>query len=372
MFDLIIRNERQTKYILETVDNLYSSISKIYFKMHVINNVDIQDFPYHLFKNLRIFILDTGNVYNFPQEMLQLENLEKLEINNNSFMEFPTVITELVSLKKLIFFQNFLETVPPTIIKLNNLETLSLIHCSLTEFPTAILELKKLKELYICGCRRLKIPENLHELDQLEILGLHTNDIKEFPTSIVKLDKLIYLDMSSNKLKNIPTCIEKLKNLEELIISGNRQMQTCLFLNLPKLNRLMIDRHINDIILHENVKNKIDITSGSFEFTLPSNIRYINELERIAILRKLKRDKMETVLSLIPDRLKCSICYNIFYNPRVNQKGNIYCSECIAHHFRLFNTDPLTNIQCSNCELFPINLFENEINEFIDNFQMDE
>lgn len=372
MFDLIIRNERQTKYILETEDNLYFSISKIYFKMHMISNVDIQHFPYHLFKNLRIFILDTGNVYNFPQEMSQLENLERLEINNNSFMEFPAVITELVSLKKLIFFQNFLEIVPPTITKLYNLETLSLIHCSLREFPIVILELKKLKELYLCGCKKLKIPENFDELDQLEILGLHTNDIKEFPTCIVNLDKLIYLDMSSNKLKNIPTCIERLKNLEELIISGNRHMQTCLFLNLPKLNRLMIDTHINDIILHENVKSKIDITSGSFEFTLPSNIRYINELERIAILRKFKRDKMENALSLIPDKLKCSICYNIFLHPRVNQKGNMYCLECIAQHFRLFNTDPLTNVECSSCEVFPVNLLENEINEFIDNFQITE
>lgn len=372
MFDLVIRNERQTKYILETVDNLYSSISRIHFKMHVISNTDVQHFPYHLFQNLRTLILDTGNVYNFPEEMSQLENLEKLEINNNSFIEFPTIITDLILLKKLIFFQNFLEVVPTSISKLSNLETLSFIHCNLKEFPTPIIHLKKLKELYICGCRALTIPDNLHELDKLEKLGLHTNDIKDFPTCIVNLENLVFLDLSSNKLKNIPTCIEKLKKLEELIISGNRQMQTCLYLNLPKLERLMIDRHINDIILHENVENRIDITNGSFDHSFPNTVRYINEIERTTLLRKFKREKMENVLSLVPEKLKCSICYNIFFQPRVNQKGNIYCLECIEHHFRLFNTDPLTNIQCSTAELFPINMLESEINEFIDNFQLNE
>jgi Leucine-rich repeat (LRR) protein len=372
MFDLVIRNERQTKYIIDTVDELYSSISKIYFKIHVINNVDIQNFPYHLFKNLRIFILDTGNIYTFPSQILQLENLEKLEINNNSFMEFPETITELITLKKLVFFQNLLEVIPPSITKLHNLETLSIIHCNLKEFPTAIVELKKLKELYICGSNRLTIPDNLNELDQLERLGLHTNNIKEFPTCIVKLEKLKYLDMSSNTIKNIPTCIERLKNLEELIMSGNRQMHTCLYLNLKNLKRLIIDRHVNDIILHENVENKIVINNGAFDYNYTEHVRYINEMERIALLRKFKREKMENLSSLVPDKLKCSICYHVFFHPRVNQKGNIYCLECIEHHFRLFSTDPLTNIQCSTSELFPINMIENEVNEFIDNFQMTE
>lgn len=372
MFDLVIRNERQTKYILDTVDNLYSSISKIHFRIHVISNADVQRFPYHLFQNLRTFILDTGNVYHFPDEMSLLKNLEKLEINNNSFIEFPTIITDLISLKKLIFFQNFLEVVPSCISKLSNLETLSFIHCNLIEFPTPIIQLKKLKELSICGCRALTIPDNLHELDKLEKLALHTNNIKDFPTCIVNLKRLVYLDMSSNKLQNIPTCIEKLQNLKELIISGNRQMQRCLFLNLPHLQRLVIDRHINDIVLHEHVENRIDITNGTFDYSFPNSVRYINEMERATLLRKFKREKMENVSSLVPDKFKCSICYNIFYQPRVNQKGNIYCLECIEHHFRLYHTDPLTNIQCSTSELFPINMLESEINEFIDNFELSE
>lgn len=372
MFDLIISNSRQVKYMTETVDDLYSAISKLYFKMHVVENVDIQHFPYHLFRNLNTWIMDTGDVTTFPDEISKLENLEKLEINNNSFIDFPESVTKLKALKELIFFQNFFEVIPSSIKNLHNLETLSIIHCPLKEFPNAILELKTLKELYMCGALNFIIPDNLHELQNLEKLGLHTNGIKNFPECIIHLKKLKYLDISSNKIKNIPTAIEKLTHLGEFILSGNRQMQNCLFLNLPHLKRLVIDRHVNDIILHENVENKIEISNGTFDYNHTSNVRYINEMERITLLRKFKREKMENILFLIPEKMKCSICYNIFLNPRVNQKGNIYCFDCIQQHFRLYDTDPLTNVLCSTFELFPVNILENEINEFIDNFQMTE
>jgi hypothetical protein len=366
MFDLIIKDSRQTQYILETVDELYVAISKLHFKIYTINHDHVQKFPFHLFKNLKVLTLNTSNIRFFPSTIKQLSSIEKLEINSNDVMEFPKHITELTTLKEVKFFQNNIRFIPDSICNLSDLEYLSFIHCNLVEFPTSILELTNLTELYLCGNRNFVIPENFHLLSNLQRLGLHTNNMTEVPISLFELKNLEYLDLSSNKIKTISTSIEKLTKLEEFIICGNPEMHNCLFLNLPRLERLVIDRHINDIILHENVENNIDISNGIFNYNHIGNIRYINAFERTNLLRRMKREKMEIDNVSIPDKMKCSICHSILLCPRVNQQGNIYCLECIEQHYRIHTTDPLTNLVCSTKELFPIQIIENEVNEFID------
>lgn len=368
MFDLIIKHSGQTQYILETVDELYTAISKLHFKLYTINHDDVQKFPFHLFKNLEVLTLNTSNISCFPSSIKLLSNLQKLEINSNDFTEFPQDITELTTLKEVKFFQNNIRFIPDSICNLSNLEHLSFIHCNLVEFPTSILELTNLTELYLCGNRNFIIPENFHLLSNLEKLGLHSNNIQEIPITLCELKNLEYLDLSSNKIKTIPTSIEKLTKLEEFIVSGNPDMHNCLFLNLPRLERLVIDRHINDIILHENVEDNIDISNGLFNYNHIGNIRFINALERTNLLRRMKREQMEMNNVSIPEKMKCSICYSILFSPRVNQQGNIYCLECIEQHYQNHNTDPLTNVICSIKELFPIQVIENEVNEFIDNY----
>lgn len=366
MFELVIKNEKQKQYILETDDNLYSAISKLEFKVFTIHHEDVQRLPYHLFKNLKSLSIHLSNVFSFPPEMQHLQNLETLDLSNTEFVEFPIIITDLEKLKKISFFQNHLKYIPNSIVKLQHLEVLSFIHCRLKEFPDAILELTNLKELYFSGNEEIIIPSGISNLTNLERLGLHSNKIRECPSSIFNLEKLEFLDLSSNNIKTIPTSIEKLKRLEELILSSNRHMQNCLFLNLPKLERLVIDRHITDIILNEKVEHNILITNGYHSYS--NTVRYINEFERVNFLRQMKREHMDTLNICIPDRIKCSICYSLLFFPRVNQQGNIYCKKCIEEHFRENDTDPLTNVVCLTKELFSINIIENEINEFIDNF----
>lgn len=367
MFELIITKDKQTKFILETNDNLYSTISKLTFKMYTINDHDIQIFPYHLFQNLNCFNIQMGNIYSLPEEFKLLQNLETLKLSNTDFQEFPHVVTELTNLKQLSFFQNSFESIPDSLVQLSNLHFLSLIHCRLTEFPKCILELTNLTELYLSGNERITIPNEISKLSKLERLGLHTNKIQDIPLSIFQLKYLEFLDLSSNDIRTIPTSIEKLKFLEELILSGNCNLHNCLFLNLPKLDRLVIDRHITDLILHENVENNISITNGFFEYK--NTLRFINELERMDLLRQMKREHLDTLNIYVPNRIKCSICYSIFSYPRLNQQGNIYCKNCIEEHFKMYNTDPLTNVACTTKELFPVNVIETEVNEFIDNFQ---
>ena len=367
MFELIITRERQTKYILETNDNLFSAISKLTFKMYTINNHDIQIFPYHLFQNLHFFDIHMGNIYSLPEEFKLLQNLETLKLSNTDFLQFPLVITELKNLKRLSFFQNSFESIPDSLVQLSNLHFLSLIHCRLTEFPKCVLELTNLTELYLSGNENIIIPTEISKLSKLERLGLHSNKITEIPLSIFQLKYLEFLDLSSNNIKTIPTSIEKLKLLEEFIVSGNPNVHNCLFLNLPKLERLVIDKHITDLILHENVENNISITNGFFEYN--NTLRFINELERIDLLRQMKREHLDTLNIYVPNKIKCSICYCIYSHPKVNQHGNIYCKNCIEEHFKIYNTDPLTNVICTTKELYPINIIEKEVNEFIDNFQ---
>ena len=68
---------------------------------------------------------------------------------------------------------------------------------------------------------------------------------------------------------------------------------------------------------------------------------------------------------IVPNKYKCNIYYQIFKIPRTTIEGNTYCKDCILRWFSEKNTDPNINKNIENKILVPHHLFENDLNEFI-------
>ncbi|KAJ0540709.1 putative leucine-rich repeat domain superfamily [Helianthus annuus] len=156
-----------------------------------------------------------------PEDLWQLESLEKLSLNMVEIRHLPDSICVLKHLKSLEISNCLLiEQLPEEICRLECLEELYLWSCtSLRDIPNSICKLKWLKYLRVVGCDKVeKLPEKLGCLKYLEKLELgRCKSLQGIPNSICKMKCLKRLDLSScDQVENLPEeigCLECLKEL---------------------------------------------------------------------------------------------------------------------------------------------------------------
>ncbi|KAJ0751850.1 putative P-loop containing nucleoside triphosphate hydrolase, leucine-rich repeat domain superfamily [Helianthus annuus] len=156
-----------------------------------------------------------------PEDLWQLESLEKLSLNMVEIRHLPDSICMLKNLKSLgISNCLVIEQLPEEIGRLECLEELYLWSCtSLRDIPNSICKLKWLKYLRVVGCDKVeKLPEKLGCLKYLEKLELgRCKSLQGIPNSICKMKCLKRLDLSScDQVENLPEeigCLECLKEL---------------------------------------------------------------------------------------------------------------------------------------------------------------
>ena len=117
-----------------------------------------------------ILVLKREKLTEFPEEIFQFRNLQKLDLSRNKIQVIPREIGTLSHLTNLNLSRNKLGTLPPDIGNLKNL-----------------------KQLFI-----------------------YQNNIAFLPSEIGDLESLVYLDMWDNELESLPVEIGNLKNLAEL------------------------------------------------------------------------------------------------------------------------------------------------------------
>ncbi|CAI9282564.1 unnamed protein product [Lactuca saligna] len=146
-----------------------------------------------------------------PEDLGQLESLEKLNLSYTKIKHLPDSIYMLKHLKSLeLRFCCFFENLPEDLGRLECLEDLTLSSTMISHLPDSICMLKHLKSLELISCSLLeKLPEDLGRLECLEKLSLEKCEfLQDIPNSIVK--------MKSLKCFHIPYCIRVEKLPEEL------------------------------------------------------------------------------------------------------------------------------------------------------------
>ncbi|ORX80363.1 L domain-like protein [Anaeromyces robustus] len=136
--------------------------------------------------------------------------------------EFPKEITEFTNLEKLIIEGNAITELPKEIVNLKNLKELSLITVGMNEFPKEITELTNLEKLVVVDNDITELPEEIVNLKNLKILDLNDDLLNIFPKQIAKLENLEELYLQYNKIDDeIPKSYNDLSNLTKFLCFGN-------------------------------------------------------------------------------------------------------------------------------------------------------
>jgi len=179
-------------------------------------------------KDVTRITLPRSQLIEFPAIILNLEHLEKLDLNTNEINVIPKEIKKLKNLQELNLSVNNLKTLPESIGKLENLAELQLSGNELQSLPYSFINLKSLRKLNLENNNFEEIPEPIYNLNNLEELNFMGNNIKRVPEKITNLKSLKSLTFGSVNMTNIPYPICMLTSLERLFIDSNNSA------NLPE------------------------------------------------------------------------------------------------------------------------------------------
>ncbi|XP_048576951.1 malignant fibrous histiocytoma-amplified sequence 1 homolog isoform X2 [Nematostella vectensis] len=158
-----------------------------------------------------------------PEKFANLKSLQVLNLEQNQFENFPLQICELINLEKLYLNACGLTLVPQSIINLVHLSDIDLSSndLSLNGLPNEFFQLPKLKQLYLNDCQLKTLPSDIGLLRTLEGLQLNDNFLKTFPDELYSLRHLKKISAKNNCLICLSSRIIELQSLEKLLLMEN-------------------------------------------------------------------------------------------------------------------------------------------------------
>ncbi|KAH0713893.1 hypothetical protein KY289_009852 [Solanum tuberosum] len=180
---------------------------------------------------VKLYVSQCSKLESLPEEIGELENLEKLHASWTLISQLPSSIVWLNKLKLLAFANVKSEdrgsfVFPP----LNRIKSLTFERDKSEDranfvFPPVSEGLRSLEDLDLSYCNLIDggLPEDIGSLSSLKELHLSGNKFEHLPRSIAQLGALEYLDLSNCKrLTQLPEDIGCLSSLKELNLSGNK------------------------------------------------------------------------------------------------------------------------------------------------------
>ncbi|TFK44092.1 hypothetical protein BDQ12DRAFT_701704 [Crucibulum laeve] len=236
---------------------------------------------------LMYLFLQNNRIEKLPWHFPRLHALVNLNISNNKFSVFPTVVTHLLKLQELDISFNMINLIPPEIGRLKALERFILVGNHVAKFPD---EFSQLVSLQTLDCRRNLISDLTIICMLPAILHVHA-DRNSIPTLDLSIgSKLTTLDVSHNditKLALIPgpvgRCPYALSSLD-LSYAKLSTLDDQVLAELTSLHTLRLDhnsfRAIPDTLGQLKALETLSCSDNKLDF-LPSTIGNLQKLETL-------------------------------------------------------------------------------------------
>jgi small GTP-binding protein len=225
-------------------------------------------------ENLERLMLPRNNLTKIPDEIIKLKRLKSININRNYVKDISSNITKLQNLTQLTISRNELTEVPEVLLKIPNLLGLNLSKNNLSDFPDIDFNSNNLKSLDLSGNIFEKTPNSISSFKNLERLRLGRNKLKDINIDLSVFANLLTLDLRSNRLEEIPENIGVLTNLIVLFLKDNNlQKIPSSIEKLTNLQRLTLDS--NKLRFLPNSIAELDNLEGSIKI---SNRNIINKI----------------------------------------------------------------------------------------------
>ncbi|MCC5943710.1 MAG: hypothetical protein JJT94_02145 [Bernardetiaceae bacterium] len=190
--------------------------------------------------DVKYLFLKYQKIGKLPTEIVQLQNVERIFIIGENFINFSNdleLLAQLPKLRALELNSCHLKSIPPTIAKLKNLEIITLYNNSIVTLPNEICDLEHLLYLNLYNNRTLKqLPDSIGKLKNLEFLAAAGTNLKTFPESIGNCNRLLHITANAAKLEKLPHSFGNLENLIFINFGYNKIKELPeTFGNLPRL-----------------------------------------------------------------------------------------------------------------------------------------
>ncbi|ACU62066.1 leucine-rich repeat domain-containing protein [Chitinophaga pinensis] len=226
----------------------------------------------------------------FPTAITKLRHLKKLILSKNNISEIPAAIGELQQLEELYMYNSGIKTIHEAIGQLKQLRVLDLGgNYDLDAYPDAIGALSNLQVLkndYMA----IPLPDSLASLEKLEELSMygcynHVNAPAPFPEVITRLKNLKRFDFRENNIQELPSGLLNVQTLEEFQWTGSRTHSPNFpnFTGFKQLKKLVISKkflgwkaEVFDITTLEHLA--IDRNKEEKEFITQDTLDLMNEM----------------------------------------------------------------------------------------------
>ncbi len=155
-----------------------------------------------------------------PKQTLGLKRLRVMNLRANKLSMLPTELCEtLQELEFLNLSENSISYLPENISSLSRLRTLLLQNNQITELPEGIGKLPLLSELRLDDNNLNTLPETFGKLTSIKVLLLRNNKLPELPMSMVGMRNLEALDVSGNPMdyEALPDSLHRLNEMYALL-----------------------------------------------------------------------------------------------------------------------------------------------------------
>lgn len=162
------------------------------------------------------------NLADWPPELFEHTNLERLDLSDNQLTAIPSEIRRLTNLQVLKLAKNAVVEVPSDIGKLRHLKYLGLQHNQLLAIPSELGNLIDLTLLHLDHNNLSRLPSEIGKLINLTSLSLENNQLTSLPAEIGQLINLETLSLQNNQLTSLPVEIGRLDKLQSLSLRDDQ------------------------------------------------------------------------------------------------------------------------------------------------------
>ncbi len=132
---------------LQEIPELPTSLRKLNLKNNLVNSHQLEKIPKNSITHLN---LNFNPLKVMPKSFkINFKELEVLELEYCELYEFPENILEINSINELNIASNVISTVPNEIHLLRSLKKLNLFNCPIVEMPSSIFEIEPLETLWL-------------------------------------------------------------------------------------------------------------------------------------------------------------------------------------------------------------------------------
>lgn len=172
-------------------------------------------------KNLKELRMSNMALKRVPQSIRESTSLSRLDLSCNRISDLESVnLSNISTLLSLKVQNNRLSSIPSYFIQMKALKYLNISNNVFEEFPTVVCEMSNLVDLDVSFNSIAQLPAEMSNLKSLERLICVGNDLKEFPESFSTLANLRVLDVRRNQLTDL-TPVYALPNLATLRADRN-------------------------------------------------------------------------------------------------------------------------------------------------------